>query len=180
MLNACKISHAVKYCSFLAPVSSWPLHTRIYKHGEKQNMHLFPKAHDVGLCWSNAVREMVIVQCSVSLCGLGCSRSCFESRESVCKESWGQDSRPMVREKSGRGNGRRKKRVDSWEDSQGLVGERNSTEEGAAAYKKIREGLKRGERMSTSKTAFWMSYNSYYETVWEVGKGWILEKQAVN
>ncbi len=60
----------------------------------------------------------------------------------------------MVREKSGRGNGRRKKRVDSWEDSQGLVGERNSTEQGAAAYKKIKRGFEKGSENELQQNSF--------------------------
>lgn len=54
-LNAHMTLDTNKCCSFLATVSIWPLHTRIYKHGGKTNTHLLPKAHDVCLCWSNAV-----------------------------------------------------------------------------------------------------------------------------
>lgn len=116
--------------SWWLPATDLCIHACIYKYGEKQTCILSTK-HMMSVCAGKMqFRETVIVQCSVSLCVFGCSYSCFWNGR-VCKESWGQDSRPIARKK--RGKGRKKKRVDPQEDMQGVVGRRSVT----AAYKKI-------------------------------------------
>lgn len=64
----------------------------------------------------------------------------------------------------------------------GLRGKGSRLNNAQLHTKRQKEHLKRRARMkdSYSKTAPCMSYNSNYETVWEVGRGGILEKQIVS
>ncbi len=154
MLNACMTSHVDKCCSFLAPASSWPLHTHIHKHGEKQTFIFSPK-HMMSVC-AGAVqfRETVIVQCSVSLCVFGCSRSCFWKRR-VCVQ---RKLRPGQQADSERKEWEREREEKEESRSLGRLirgcGEKNLGWRRCCCIQKIKRGFEKGSENELQQNSF--------------------------